>query len=54
MPIVFIVLGIFHFNEWYLNYQEDWYQQKVLASVIEEHDGFGEDNTIYCYFQSRP
>ncbi len=50
LPIVFIVLGIFHFNEWYLNYQEDWYQQKVLASVIEEHDGFGEDNTIYCYF----
>ncbi len=49
-PIVFIVLGIFHFNEWYLNYQEDWYQQKILASVIEEYDGFGEDNTIYCYF----
>ena len=50
LPIVFIVLGIFHFNEWYLNYQEDWYQQKVLASVIEEYDGFGRDNTIYCYF----
>lgn len=50
LPIVFIVLGIFHFNEWYLNYQEDWYQQKVLASVIAENDGFGEDNTIYCYF----
>lgn len=50
LPIVFIVLGIFHFNEWYLNYQEDWYQQKVLASVIEQNDGFGEDNTIYCYF----
>ncbi|MBQ1294125.1 MAG: GtrA family protein, partial [Clostridiales bacterium] len=50
LPIVFIVLGIFHFNEWYLNYQEDWYQQKVLASVIEEYDGFGQDNTIYCYF----
>ena len=44
------MLGIFHFNEWYLNYQEDWYQQKVLASVIEEYDGFGQDNTIYCYF----
>lgn len=50
LPIVFIVLGIFHFNEWYLNYQEDWYQQKVLASVIKEYDGFGQDNTIYCYF----
>ena len=50
LPIVFIMLGIFHFNEWYLNYQEDWYQQKVLASVIEQNDGFGEDNTIYCYF----
>lgn len=50
LPIVFIVLGIFHFNEWYLNYQEDWYQQKVLASVIEQNGGFGEDNTIYCYF----
>lgn len=50
LPIVFIVLGIFHFNEWYLNYQEDWYQQKVLASVIEQNDGFGEDNTIYCYY----
>ena len=50
LPIVFIVFGIFHFNVWYLNYQEDWYQQKVLASVIEQYDGFGEDNTIYCYF----
>ena len=50
IPIVFIVLGIFHFNEWYLNYQEDWYQQKVLESVIAEYDGFGEDNTIYCDF----
>ena len=50
LPIVFVVLGIFHFNVWYLNYQEDWYQQKVLESVIEEYDGFGEDNTIYCYF----
>ena len=50
LPIIFIVLGVFHFNEWYLNYQEDWYQQNVLASVIEEYDGFGEDNTIYCFF----
>lgn len=50
LPVALIVLGVFHFNVWYLNYQEDWYQQKVLASVIDANDGFGEDNTIYCCF----
>lgn len=50
IPILMIVLGIFHFNEWYLNYQEDWYYQQELKNAIEENNGFGNDHTILCDF----
>lgn len=50
--IAVIILGIFHFNNWYLNYQEDWYYQQELANIMEENGGFEEDNTILCDFQT--
>lgn len=48
--ILMIILGIFHFNYWYLNYQEDWYHQQEFAKAIEDNGGLSEDNTILCDF----
>lgn len=52
LPITLIILGIFHFNDWYLNYQEDWYHQQEFANAIAEIDGFDDDNTILCDFST--
>ena len=52
IPIILIILGIFHFNEWYLNYQEDWYHQLEVRNAIEDNDGFLGDNTILCDFSN--
>lgn len=50
IPILFIVLGIFHFNEWYLNYQEDWYHQKIFANGLADKGELGDDDVILCDF----
>ncbi len=50
--IALIVLGIFHFNNAYLNYQEDWYQQQEFMTILEENEGFIEDDTILCHFSN--
>ena len=50
IPVFLVVFGIFHFNDWYLNYQEDWYHQQEFANAIEDNDGFADDNTILCDF----
>lgn len=50
IPIFFIVLGTFYFNNAYLNYQEDWYHQQQFANSIEQYHGFNNDNTILCDF----
>ncbi len=52
IPLLLIILGIFHFNNWYLNYQEDWYHQKEFAYAIEDNNGFVDDDTILCVFLS--
>ena len=52
IPIIFIVLGSFHFNDWYLNYQEDWYHQLEFANAIENIDNFDGDKTILCDFST--
>lgn len=50
IPVTMIILGIFHFNDWYLNYQEDWYHQLEFAMAIEKNDGLRGDDTILCDF----
>lgn len=50
IPVILVVLGIFHFNDWYLNYQEDWFYQQELSNAISENDELGKDNTILCDF----
>ncbi len=50
--VFLILLGVLHFNEWYLNYQEDWYYQKQVESYFENNDDFGNDNTILCDFST--
>lgn len=50
--ILMIVLGIFHFNDWYLNYQEDWYHQMEFAKAIDDNNGLPEDDTILCDFSN--
>ncbi len=50
IPLFFIVFGIFHFNDWYLSYQEDWYQLQEVAKTINDNNAFGDDNTILCDF----
>lgn len=48
--IIVIVLGIFHFNNWYLNYQEDWYQQLRFTNEVVENKELQNDTTILCDF----
>ena len=50
--IAIIVLGVFHFNDWYLNYQEDWYHQQELAIALEQSDEIKQANTILCDFST--
>ena len=33
-----LILGIFHFNLWYLNYQGEWYRQLAFQKQIEQVD----------------
>lgn len=51
-PILIIILGIFHFNDWYLNYQEDWYHQLEFAEAIKDNNGLPGNNTILCNFSN--
>ena len=44
--ISLIVLGTFHFTEWYLNYQEDWFQQLEFAQIIKSERYMPDDDTI--------
>ena len=49
--IAIIVLGIFHFNDAYLNYQEDWYHQQEFAYEISKNKELAEsDKTVLCVF----
>ena len=49
--IAIIVLGIFHFNDAYLNYQEDWYHQQEFAYEISKNEELAEsDKTVLCVF----
>ena len=48
--ITAIILGIFHFNNWYLNYQEDWYQQLRFANEVAENKELKNDTTVLCDF----
>ncbi len=50
LPVLLIILGSFHFNNWYLKYQEDWFYQVGFANAIIENDLFKNDNTILCDF----
>lgn len=44
--ICFIVIGIFHFNAWYLKYQADWYRQVQMIYEIKENKEIQDANTI--------
>lgn len=48
--ILIIMLGIFHFNDWYLNYQEDWYYQLEFAEKIADNFNIKQGNTFLCDF----
>lgn len=50
--VLMTVLGIFHFNDWYLNYQEDWYHQLEFARAVEESSILPGDKTILCDFSA--
>lgn len=49
--VAFLSLGILHFNNWYLNYQEDYYQQLQFESEIAENIKIQEGNTFLCMFE---
>lgn len=46
--LLLIIMGIFHFNNQYLSYQEDWYYQLQFAKALENNDGLLNDDTILC------
>lgn len=46
VPIMMIILGTFHFAEWYLNYQEDWFQQLEFARILEDENYLPGSDTI--------
>lgn len=48
--IAIISLGILHFNIWYLNYQEDWYQQLQFEYEIAANPQIKQNNTFLCKF----
>lgn len=44
--IFVIYIGIFHFNAWYLMYQEDWYRQLQTIYEIRENQEIQDASTI--------
>lgn len=42
-----IILGILHFNMWYLNYQREWYKSLEFEDVVASEPGIKENNTFW-------
>lgn len=49
--IAVILLGALHFNDWYLNYQEDWYLQLQFQNKVAGNQHIIDNNTFLCCFK---
>ena len=45
--IFIIILGIVHFNIWYLNYQMEWYKSLEFEDVVASEPDIKENNTFW-------
>lgn len=46
-----VTLGVLHFNNWYLNYQQEWYQEMEFMQEVSKNERIKNNDTFWVAFR---